>query len=177
MTREDVKDLLKFIIRKCDLVINNENYTADEYAQDKVEDIAEMCHRVLDGQFGEIIESSLSPNIDEAADNCTYSEHAYARESFKEGAEWRNAQIPKLPDNVDEAAEKYADTQNKNFLKPEIVKNIFKAGAEWIAGQGASFNTKVGWIVGPTVLDWPDDILDKFKMSDEVIVQIRKKQL
>ena len=41
--------------------------------------------------------------------------------------------------------------------------------------QGASFNTKVGWIDGPTVLDWPDNILDGFKMGDEVIVQIRKK--
>ena len=58
MTREEVKDLLKVIIRKCDLIINNENYTADEYVQDKVEDIAEMCHRVLDGQFGEIIPNS-----------------------------------------------------------------------------------------------------------------------
>lgn len=55
MTREEVKDLLKFIICKCDLIINNENYTADEYVQDKVEDIAEMCHRVLDGQFGKIV--------------------------------------------------------------------------------------------------------------------------
>jgi len=27
-------------------------------------------------------------NLDEAAVNCTYCEHAYARESFKEGAEW-----------------------------------------------------------------------------------------
>lgn len=55
MTQEEVKDLLKFIIRKCDLIINNEDYTADDYVQDKVEDIAEMCHRVLDGQFGEIV--------------------------------------------------------------------------------------------------------------------------
>lgn len=60
MTREDVKDLLKFIIRKCDLIINNKNYTADEYVQDKVEDIAEMCNRVLDGQFGEIVPN---PNV------------------------------------------------------------------------------------------------------------------
>lgn len=55
MTREEVKELLKFIIRKCDLIINNENYTADEYVQDKVKDIAEICHRVLDGQFDEIV--------------------------------------------------------------------------------------------------------------------------
>ena len=61
MTSEEIKDLLKFIIRKCDLIINNKDYTADEYTQDKVEDIAEMCHRVLDGQFGEIV-----PNIDAA---------------------------------------------------------------------------------------------------------------
>ena len=61
MTREEVKDLLKLIIRKCDLIINNENYTADDYVQDKVEDIAEMCHRVLDGQFGEVV-----PNLDAA---------------------------------------------------------------------------------------------------------------
>lgn len=51
MTREEIKDLLKFIIRKCDLIINNENYTADDYVQDKVEDIAEICNMVLDGQF------------------------------------------------------------------------------------------------------------------------------
>ena len=31
---------------------------------------------------------SLPSNLDEAAENCTYCEHAYARESFKEGAEW-----------------------------------------------------------------------------------------
>jgi len=59
MTREEIKDLLKFIIRKCDLIINNKNYTADDYVQDKVEDIGEMCYRVLDGQFGEIIEDTL----------------------------------------------------------------------------------------------------------------------
>lgn len=60
MTREEVKDLLKFIIRKRDLIINNDNYTADEYAQDKVEDIAEMCHRALDGQFGEIAPNDVT---------------------------------------------------------------------------------------------------------------------
>lgn len=55
MTREEVKDALKFIIHKCNLIINNENYTADDYVQDNVEDIAVMCHKVLDGAFGEIV--------------------------------------------------------------------------------------------------------------------------
>lgn len=50
------------------------------------------------GDLGELIdelrkeinrEPSLpTDNLDEAAVNCTYCEHAYARESFKEGAEW-----------------------------------------------------------------------------------------
>lgn len=131
MTREEVKDLLKFIIRKCDLVINNENYTDDEYVQGKIEDIAGMCHRALDGHIE-----------------------------------------PSLPFELDAAAEKYAEHYHDRMA---VVKG-FKAGAEWMAGQGASYNTKVGWIDGPTVLDWPDDILDKFEMGDEVIVQIRKKQ-
>lgn len=84
--------------------------------------------------------------------------------------------LPILPSNLDEAARKYAD--ESCFDDPEFTATMlaFKAGAEWMAGQGASFNTKVGWIDGPTILDWPDDILDKFEMGDEVIVQIRKKQ-
>ena len=59
MTREEVKDLLKFIIHKCDLIINNKNYTADDYVQDNVEDIAVMCNKVLDGAFGEIVPNSV----------------------------------------------------------------------------------------------------------------------
>ena len=60
MTKEEIINLLNFIIRKCDCVINNKNYTADDFVQDKVEDIAEMCHRVLDGQFGEILEPNAA---------------------------------------------------------------------------------------------------------------------
>ena len=112
MTREEVKDLLKFIIRKCDLIINNENYTADEYAQDKIEDIAEICHRVLDGQFGEIIEPSLPSNLDEAA------ERAYPIDISGYSVECRVGAIPEPLD--------YHERERK----------AFKAGAEWMAGQG-----------------------------------------
>ena len=78
-----------------------------------------------------------------------------------------------LPSDLDEAAEEIV----KDWLAygDGEYKKLAIAGAEWMAGQGASYNTKVGWIDGPTVLDWPDDILDKFEMGDEVIVQIRKK--
>lgn len=110
MTIEEIKDLLKFIIRKCDLIINNENYTADEYSQDKVEDIAEMCHRVLDGQFGEIIEPSLPSNLDEAAEKnfetMEVLEHENIfeethRKIFKTGAKWMAGQCYYIPVEID----------------------------------------------------------------------------
>lgn len=92
---------------------------------------------------------------------------------------------PSIPSNLDEAAKKiviqlhpsmeYSAVLGDHLTMGELVE-LVKSGAEWMAGQGASFNTKVGWIDGPTILDWPDDILDKFEMGDEVIVQIRNKQ-
>lgn len=93
-----------------------------------------------------------------------------------------------LPSNLDDAAHEFEDKALSGYddicvtengeERPVLKYNFtdaFKAGAEWMAGQGASYNTEVGWIDGPTVLDWPDDILDGFKMGDKVIVQIRKK--
>lgn len=82
-----------------------------------------------------------------------------------------------LPSNLDEAAEEFASNDwLYGGVWHEAQRQTFKAGAEWMARQGASFNTKVGWLDGPTILDWPDDILDKFEMGDEVTVQIRKRQ-
>lgn len=83
---------------------------------------------------------------------------------------------PPLPSNADEAAEEYEHNLGYYECINQWPSVAFKAGAKWVAEQGASFNTKVGWIDGPTILDWPDDILDKFEMGDNVIVQIRKKE-
>ena len=44
----------------------------------------------------EKLQPSLSSNLNEAANNCTYCEHAYARESFKEGAKWVVGQIANI---------------------------------------------------------------------------------
>ena len=63
MTKEEVIKAFEVIVSKCDCVINNKNYTADDYAQDKVEDIAEICHRILDGQYGEIPESAPTEGV------------------------------------------------------------------------------------------------------------------
>ena len=40
-----------------------------------------------------------------------------------------------LDKDLKEAAERFANTQNKNFLNPEIVKNIFIAGSKWKEDQ------------------------------------------
>lgn len=90
-----------------------------------------------------------------------------------------------LPSNLDEAAAKYADTQNKNFLKPEIVKNIFKAGAEWMAGQGVTEVSRLyrdpnppheGLFFGVLPFFSTIQMALNFQEGEEVIVQIRKKQ-
>lgn len=90
-----------------------------------------------------------------------------------------------LPSNLDEAATKYADTQNKNFLKPEIVKNIFKAGAEWMAGQGVTEVSRLyrdpnppheGLFFGVLPFFSTIQMALNFQEGEEVIVQIRKKQ-
>lgn len=86
--------------------------------------------------------------------------------------------LKEQPQELDEAAEKCAIKYSgwTTLSKKECFINIFKAGAKWQAEQGASYDTEVGWIDGPTVLDWPDDILDSFEMGDKVIVQIRKNE-
>lgn len=86
-----------------------------------------------------------------------------------------------IPSNLDEAAEECiwdSIDSNDPVLVPKYIPlllSLFKAGAMWDREQGVSFNTEVGWIDGPTIMDWPDDILDGFEMGDKVIVQIRKK--
>ena len=85
-------------------------------------------------------------------------------------------------EELDEAARRYATEDaglnpdgTEKFQVIQEEADAFKAGAMWDRKQGVSFNTEVGWIDGPTIMDWPDDILDGFKMGDKVIVQIRKK--
>lgn len=103
------------------------------------------------------------------------------REAMRMAAEL--LERPSLPSNLDEAAEEWCKRNNKGIALCADKKSYylaegvdaFKAGAEWMAGQGSSYNTEVGWIDGPTVLDWPDNILDGFKVGDKVVVQIRKR--
>ena len=54
------------------MLINNDNYEADAYTQDTVEDIAELCNHILDGDYGKLVEvknvkkESVSDYLEEA---------------------------------------------------------------------------------------------------------------
>lgn len=82
---------------------------------------------------------------------------------------------PSLPANLDEASEKFAKRQGVE-LAP-FAQKFFKAGAEWMAGQGETqehfvIGSIAGSPCGPAVVCYTEE----FAIGDEVIVQIRKKQ-
>lgn len=103
--------------------------------------------------------------------------------------------LPSTPSNIDEAAEKYANKEypdeascgqwgTGDYEPPvdmeyprEVAKDSFKAGAEWMTGQGYTTEEKID----RTPLNGPAGIClnlheyDGFKLGDRVIVQIRKK--
>lgn len=56
MTQEELINAFKYIVKKCDMLINNSDYEADDYTQDTVEDIAELCYHILDGDYGKFLE-------------------------------------------------------------------------------------------------------------------------
>lgn len=84
-----------------------------------------------------------------------------------------------LPSNVDEAAEEYAPDFSNDFASKaavDAVRDAFKNGAEWLAQQGQTLDSLI-W------RDEDDKLFieafvdeNKFKMADNVIIQVRKKQ-
>jgi hypothetical protein len=106
-------------------------------------------------------------------------------QGFIEGAKWADANPPQpsLPSNLDEAAEE-SMPEEEGFLEIDIYGGsetvysreqmlaMFKAGAEWMAGQGY---VKEG-IARPDDCEiWVNMTNTDIKDGDEVIVQIRKK--
>ena len=57
MKTDELINVFKYIVAKCDMLINNSNYKADDYTQDIVEDIAELCNHILDGDYGKLVET------------------------------------------------------------------------------------------------------------------------
>ena len=101
-------------------------------------------------------------------------------QGFIEGAKWADANPsqPSLPSNLDEAAQKVEDYYDVGDEHGYLcchrgdIKDAFKAGAEWMAGQGY---VKEG-IARPDDCEiWVNMTNTDIKDGDEVIVQIRKK--
>ena len=102
-------------------------------------------------------------------------------EELTGGERLENLQPP-LPFSLDEAAEEtsqsaYSEPTADGFAKRSFFKRGFKAGAEWLAGQGVSVDASVVPYDNGLGLNMSDeDILSGiFKDGDKVIVQIRKK--
>lgn len=72
MVQEELIKVFKYIVKKCDMLINNGDYKADDYTQDTVEDIAELCNHILDedcGKLVEVKEENLEKEIKEVQRN------------------------------------------------------------------------------------------------------------
>lgn len=113
-------------------------------------------------------------------------EDASIKGAFKAGANWRDAQIPKLPDNLDEAArvsmpKPNGIESNMDFSFFQMI-GMFEQGAKWMAGRGVSGIGSLHYAnQGEGVKDelelffhdiFPDN---EWEEGENVIVQIRKK--
>ena len=57
-------------------------------------------------------------------------------DAFKAGAKWRDSQIPRLSNNIDEAAEEYAYNEYPSYGVANVeCEKHFRAGAEWRDSQ------------------------------------------
>ena len=80
MKQEELTNVFKYIVKKCDMLINNGHYEADDYTQDIVEDIAELCNHILDGDYGKLVEVKevdLEKEIDEVIHNYKLNNHRH----------------------------------------------------------------------------------------------------
>lgn len=110
--------------------------------------------------------------------------NGYSEEDFNNAIEVAFNSIPPLPSGVNEAADKYTDN-HANYLeysddgwedKTDIdyVERAFKAGAEWLAGQGETLYDTIN-VDGKNQRWLGENLLyGDYNAGQAVIVQIRK---
>jgi len=83
-----------------------------------------------------------------------------------------------LPSNLDEAAKEYM----RNYIPfdqcdSRDIRCAFKAGAEWMAGQGVTKEAVIGMATEEISINVSQETLDELDLcpGDNVVVQIRKK--
>ena len=101
--------------------------------------------------------------------------------SFKEALDMAIEALsqPSLPSDLDEAAKKWKEEHFRREyyqIPKDAMSSSFKAGAEWMAGQGETHEHYViqeiaDHDIGPAIVCYPET----FEIGDKVIVQIRKK--
>ena len=90
---------------------------------------------------------------------------------FDAGVKWRNAQIPKPPNDVDAAANTYAYSNFTNNQTKAASIRSFKAGAEWMSEQGKIIEC----VVEDNNIGF--QMASPFEREERVIIQIRKKDV
>ena len=88
-----------------------------------------------------------------------------------------------LPSNLDEAAREYLREYNESEFGnggddwDDDIFITFKAGAEWMAGQGITKEAVIGMATEEISINVSQQTLDKLDLcpGDKVVVQIRKK--
>lgn len=85
---------------------------------------------------------------------------------------------PSLPSDLDEAAKEYM----RNYIPfdqcdSRDIRCSFKAGAEWMAGQGVTMEAVIGMATEEISINVSQETLDELDLcpGDKVVVQIRKK--
>lgn len=105
--------------------------------------------------------------------------NGYSEEDFNNAIEVAFNSIPPLPSNVDKAAKEYASTQLGNehdgYFSVDInMLEAFKAGAEWMAGQGETLYDTIN-VDGKNQRWLGENLLyGDYNAGQAVIVQIRK---
>lgn len=81
---------------------------------------------------------------------------------------------PSLPSNIDEAAEEYSENILANGEDMfDAIADGFRAGAEWMAGQGETLNLPIDELSCGAYISCVEQGLTS---DDDVIIQVRKKQ-
>ena len=105
----------------------------------------------------------------------------YADYQVTKWASLSNIECPPLLSNLDEAAKEYTYDLQLPEIPSHILVNAFKAGAEWMAGQGVNADFEVrklanmAWLTPNDEKKFAQDVFDNFPAGDKVVVQIRKK--
>lgn len=96
--KSKIADILLEFYEEYQCNISNRPMIPSLYASKIIDSMQEepTIPDIVDEHFDEMLgEEPVSEDLEEAADNCYYRNHACARESFIEGAQWQKQQMMK----------------------------------------------------------------------------------